>query len=140
MNCQVNRVRVWDKQRKEWVAGAGYANREDQSLFLNFDGTLSNKYGGPTDQNRFAIQRCTGLKDSKGKLIFEGDYVRFEHVPNSNCLLHYSPDYSYMVKWHIDEAAFVIADSCDPAYFNRMSDVLKLKVLGNYWEDRLRMP
>lgn len=54
------RYRVWDEEQKKYITG------------LNFYGYIR----GMLNPERYTLEQCMGLKDRKGKFIFEGDWVK----------------------------------------------------------------
>lgn len=67
------KFRVWDRQEKRYL-------KEFENICLGPDGKL---YAGGGDRNhcrsdeagRYLIEPCTGKKDERGRLIFEGDII-----------------------------------------------------------------
>lgn len=87
------KFRVWDNDQQEYVKDYDDGNDARISITLN-EGTiaigykdLGNFYTDGDQHNHYQddiwrevedyiIEQCTGLKDCKGRLIFEGDIVR----------------------------------------------------------------
>ena len=97
--------RVWDSTDECWI--------DSSHLRCDVDGYLYLPYGSTPQKNvkRFVIQQYTGLTDSTGRKIFEGDVVdyrydgmsEFEKERYSNFLI--SPVYWEYERWRIKYSA-----------------------------------
>ena len=115
MNTDRFRFRVWDKEEKEYL--------QEGALIDSRTGFIV----GYLDADCFIIEQCTGMKDRKGKLIFEGDVCR--NIRNGEIL---------SVAWHHNFAGFIWNkkqdDSClyDFGALFRVFD--KFEIIGNIHE------
>lgn len=69
------RFRAWSKEEKKYYYDA-------EATYDYMQGIMSESFGELLEDDRYIIEQCTGIKDCNGKLIFEGDLVRwvFEEV------------------------------------------------------------
>jgi hypothetical protein len=71
------KFRVWDQVRKEWVPV--FMLDEWGSVFESNSNWKWEEYGEPWEEHERAIATMfTGLKDSQGADIFEGDYISYK--------------------------------------------------------------
>ena len=76
MNQRELKFRVWDNEYKQWVSYSEYQSLPDDFVRHEDCNPLFILKGRNDESNRFVIEQYTGLKDSLGNEIYEGDIVK----------------------------------------------------------------
>lgn len=90
------KVRVWDTAEDDYNEHVSFSQlRLPSNLQVRRDGSWRNIEDFDAWKYRFAVERCTGIKDHLGTWIYEGDIVERENQ-------------LFVVAWHKGYAAFVV--------------------------------
>jgi hypothetical protein len=134
MNRQL-KFRIWDKQNKNWLKNSNSLHCYSNWTICPFTGNLVDYVGtfdGDHEESftaspaadyylegikfvkepRYVIQQYTGLKDSKGVEIYEGDIVKW-HVGENNLSEVIFQNGSFMVRGINWGAFWYLSDYCD---------------------------
>ena len=123
MNTDRFKIRIWDKDKKLFDA-------DPYDLLYTFAEVfdpLDIHIGG-----YHTIQQCTGLRDSNGKLIYEGDYLQED---NKISLIIQDPDNYYGLRrylsyyWSPNDNDFVFLDAYNLCGLNNT------EIIGNIFEN-----
>ena len=115
----------------QWITGYYVQNHAGQHMI--YDGYIDEFDNEHVEIDPATLCQCTGLKDRKGKLIFEGDVV-FIHDDD------YNPVGTYVVEWqgNQDYPAFDLDQDICYGESNNISWVLAnwlMEVIGNIHDE-----
>ncbi len=119
------KFRVWDKAENKYNGFSFHLAMSGELDRLSGDGDLLE-----TDEDRFIIEQCTGLKDKNGKLIYEGDVFEATVLNSFDGDSMVGNRIRGQVAYYIDETCFAFA-----AYspFN----LGQIEIIGNIHEMEL---
>lgn len=127
------KFRIWDNKEKRYVEE--YLDRE---IMLSIDGTLNaiaydflgnRSIEDINKNNRFEVEFCTGLKDEKDKLIYEGDIFKAEVINSFDGDENLYKIIYGQVSWFDIEGCFAFARY-------QPSDLFEIEIIGNIHEEK----
>jgi len=125
------KFRIWDNKEKRYVEE--YLDRE---IMLSIDGTLNAcayDFSGNRSiedinkNNRFEVEFCTGLKDEKDKLIYEGDILKITDQGIDDIVKVYYENGMYCFS--------ISPNSANLVFFDLSDNETTCEVIGNIHEN-----
>ena len=124
MQNRILKFRAWDTLAKQFV----YPDRGYQGHYvLTLNGQFQNLQNG-SGGDEYVVQQFTGLKDSKGVEIYEGDILQ-RRCSHSNYI------FKYICEWSDKESAFMLRRNWDGIMEEFLPDFKSLEVVGNVFEN-----
>lgn len=150
MNRQL-KFRIWNKQHKVWLENDASLHCFSNWSICPFTGKLTDYVGAISGdietysaspapdyyttagsivkESPYVIQQFTGLKDSNGKEIYEGDLI-------NGCIYTVDPNFKKVLWGEITnrEVFFQSGEyKCPPN--ERLSNIYKIRIVGNIFEN-----
>lgn len=138
----ISSFRIWDKVEKKYLICndpdyVDYAITPNGTIIL-----IAEDYSYCRhiylDKNWYIIEKCTGLKDKNGKLIFEGDIVEVTNLTKTYSL-------KTPVIWEANIGAFMVWGNKEKTYGNYIGALMEkdedgivpytVEVIGNIHEN-----
>lgn len=101
-----------------------WAKFEDEEEYMDYDVESINNPFEEHRKGNIILLQYTGLKDSKGKKIFEGDIINFYHSQGKD-----RSSYNVVVEWKQEWCGFYFDDN------KRLNSSMRIEVIGNKYEN-----
>lgn len=115
------KVRGYSLDEGQWIKGFGAEYNDDLETYL------VHNYRGFFEVDGESIGEYTGIKDYKGKEIYEGDILK--------CKLYNGKYENYLVVWDKEDACFDALNS-DKSNFMSPSIWHEFEIIGNVYENK----
>jgi len=111
------KYKLWCKYKKEFLEKGWVINPEGEVLWIEYGEIVCG-----SNMKNYVLLKNTGIKDIKGKEIYEGDILK--------CKLHNKKYENYLIVWNKEDAGF---DALNKDKSNFMSPIIwnKFEVIGN---------
>lgn len=114
------KFRAWSKRIEKFIY-----NIQDVGVDFSIE-CWEDCFGDFLNNENYIIEQCTSLKDKNGKLIYEGDRVKFNKNGNREGWIIW-----YLSSWGIETSSEFIPMECQFA----INDPRDIEVIGNIHEN-----
>lgn len=97
---------------------------EDEEAYMDYDVESINNVFEEHRKGNIILLQHTGLRDYKGKKIFEGDIINFYHSQDKEL-----SSYNAVVEWKQDWCGFFFDGN------RRLNSRMRIEVIGNIYEN-----
>lgn len=125
------KFRAWNLEK-----GIMHYNAEDTYDGISENGIEHSNFSAVLEDNEYVVMQCTGLKDKNGKLIYEGDIVKYTDCEGKETI-------GYLTIDRFNLLTFANMVNCD--FCEEWADVVKavfftgnstIEVIGNIYENK----
>ena len=121
------KFRAFDKEGNEYSnEKIGMISMDEWYLRYGYQMPIPSTVKG----NRYEFMQFTGLKDSLGREIYDGDILEFDPEDDEP-----NPPYYVQVIWEKEDAKFYCEEVNGNRYGGYMSEFEDCKVIGNIYEN-----
>lgn len=120
------RFRIWNEEEKKWSKGLLNNGKGWVDVGWFLEGGSIDSRGNAIVESKFTVEQCTGIRDTNGRLIYEGDILDGTEDGFDNKLV---------VRWNKTFGGFTLENTRPRGIcLNTLIAATMMKILGNIHE------